>query len=185
MWAIRVKGGEYKWWKTLKSKYHFFPPRRTTLICFLTYSLAKIHWSLVVVTWQNVENVRAGESFCKALGVLKHVAFWWGSFESKYWCNHSYFQCWHTTGLQFILLFTTLFIQPVQIEPQPVPVPPSSFQHSSSLDVCVTTWLRWILHTELLTEGKAHCHAGRNDPSDCSYTLLHQETIQTNPNHIS
>lgn len=77
---------------------------------------------------------------------------WWASAESKYWCNHCYFQCWHTTNLQFILLFTTLFIQPVQIEPQP-PLPtsfPPSFPSPTMppplsnfafpLDLCVMTW---------------------------------------------
>lgn len=77
---------------------------------------------------------------------------WWASAESKYWCNHCYFQCWHTTNLQFILLFTTLFIQPVQIEPQPplptsfppsfpsptIPPPLSNF--AFRLDLCVMTW---------------------------------------------
>lgn len=45
--------------------------------------------------------------------------------KSKYWCNHCYFQCWRTTNLQFILLFATLFTQPVQNEPQSTSFPPS------------------------------------------------------------
>lgn len=77
---------------------------------------------------------------------------WRASAKSKYWCNHCYFQCWHTVILQFILLFTTLFIQPVQIQPQ---TPPPSFRPYSisrrsfllpqifafPLDLCVMSWL--------------------------------------------
>lgn len=84
------------------------------------------------------------------------LRYWWSSAESKYWCNHCYFQCWHTTNLQFILLFTTLFIQPVQIEPQPPPhpplflplslfssptIPPPLSNFAFPLDLCVMSWL--------------------------------------------
>lgn len=71
--------------------------------------------------------------------------FWRSEADSKYWCNQCYFQSWHTTNLQFILLFTTLFIQPVQIEPQtPLQRPRSSLAPSNfafPLDLCVMSWL--------------------------------------------
>lgn len=110
--------------------------------------------------------------------------YWWVFAESKYWCNHCYFERWHTTNLQFILLFTTLFIQPVQIEPQPTPPPlflPLSFSHNptSSLKFCIPTWsmrndlagFRRMLYPRLFTERERErhrheCHTDRNNPCD-------------------
>lgn len=114
--------------------------------------------------------------------------YWWAFAESKYWCNHCYFERWHTTNLQFILLFTTLFIQPVQIEPQPTPPPlflPLSFSHNptSSLKFCIPTWsmrndlagFRQALYPRLFTQTERdrarerhrhECHTDRNNPCD-------------------
>lgn len=110
--------------------------------------------------------------------MLQH---WWASAESKYWCSHCYFQCWRTTNLQFVLLFTTLFIQPVQIEPQPPPIhllsslfpsptvphPPSAF--AFPLHLCVMTWptrTDTIPDTVYRERHRCKCHTDRNSPCD-------------------
>lgn len=106
------------------------------------------------------------------------LGHWWASAESKYWCNYCYFQCWHTTNLQFILLFTTLFIQPVQIEPQPpsftsfppsFPLPPSQI-FAFPLDLCVMSWLGSDRHytQDCLQREKrrSKCHTDKNDQCD-------------------
>lgn len=109
------------------------------------------------------------------------LRYWWAFVESKYWCNHCYFQCWHTTNLQFILLFTTLFIQPVQIEPQPplhlldslIPsptIPPPLSNFAFPLDLCLMSWPGSDRHyTQDCLQREKHrpkCHTDRNNPCD-------------------